>query len=429
MKLRIPALLLSVICFGLFGASTAQARQADDQIAIQLGAIQLGIADLSAATAQQQAEALAQGRLALKATQTKFDPQAFVVGATTPQPQSAEFRAQLEQAVENALADPVSLNVDGTVTLINGRKTKAKGKLDPASATASSIVNTALLRIPNVSPQLVVNGIQAAVTGKFGRPGTGLQDAYRLADRAMSIGLRTYARGTRQWGAISSTSVSLPNFSDETIGGVAPSLNGLMDAASGIAANAINALGTLKTTPDVVAGITASLVRGAARFQKTSQTAINGNLVRYGGTTSATATGLVAQVAGTAQGDWSNATSGDLLNAIVSGAMRAAKKQVVSVAYGAAVGFAGTYVSTGGSAATFDINAAAADILASFKTTRAVRAKNEFDVNAAIVAGLNVGLNPANWSDPVNGVAGLGGIKNFTVVNGGGAPLTDTVGL
>lgn len=429
MKIRSITLFFSLLCCGLFGWNSAQAQLTDDQIAIQLGAIQLGIADLSTATAQEQVNALAQGRLALKATQTKFDPQAFVAGATTPQPQSAEFRTQLEQATQNALANPLSLLVNGRATLANGRSVKAKGKLDPSATTASAIVNTALRRIPNASPQLVVNGIQAAAADKFGKPGTGLKDAYRLAERAMTVGLRTYAKGTRQWGPISSTAPSLPNFSDATVDGVAPSLNGLMDAASGIAANAINALGTLKTTPDVVAGITASLVKGAARFQKTSQTTIGGQLVRYGGTTSATATGLVGQVAGTAQSDWTNATSGDLLNAIVRGAMRSSRKQVVSIAYGAAVGFAGTYTATGGSAAAFDINTAAADILGSFKATKAVRAKNEFDVNSAILAGLNVGLNSANWSDPVNGVAGLGGIKDFTVVNGGGAPLTDTVGL
>jgi len=248
----------------------------------------------------------------------------------------------------------------------------------------------------------------------------------------MQNSLRTYARGTRQWGPVSGTAPSLPNFTARPVNGVAPNLNGLMDAASAIAANAINALGAAKETPDTVANMTAALVRGAVRFQKTSQTAVNGQLVRFGGTAGATATALVAQVAGDSQSDWKDGDSALLLQAVVNGAMRVARKQVVAIAYGAAAGFAGTYAATTEPALRnggFDINQVAADILASFRTTRAVTARNEFDVNQAILAGLRAGLDETNWNDPVNGIAGIGGIRDFEIVNGQGDPLTDTVGL
>jgi hypothetical protein len=424
--------LLLAISLSAFGNATSfaqQATQQSDQVAIQLGSIQLGIPNIAAATSQQQANALLQGRLALAATEANFANKTFVTGAVCPLPQSADFRSQLESAVQNALDNPINEQISGTVPLADGGSAKVSAVLDPSLTKASAILKLALARIPNASPGLVINAISAAVAERFGQSGKGLADANQLAELAMTRALRTYAKGTRQWGPISVTPPSLPNFKPGAVNDVDPSRNGLMDAAAAVAANAINALGTLKTDPDAVANLTASLVKGAAKFQRTSQTAFAGQSMRYGGSASATATGLVAQVAGVAQGDWTNATSGDLLNAIVTGAMKSAKKWVVPIAYGAAAGFAGTYVATGGSVGAFDINAIASDILASFQGNQAVKKSNQADVSAAILLGLQVGLDQANWADPVNGVAGITGIQNFTVINGGGTPLTDTVGL
>lgn len=432
MKTSVTNIIAFSLSILVLGGSSLSASQQSDQIAVHLGAIQLGIPDLASASDQQKANALAQGRLALGATQAKFNPDSFVEGAVTPSPQSEAFRTQLLQAVQKALTAPLNGSISGNVALQNGKQSKVNAVLDPALTTASAILDFALKRIPNTGPGLAIAAIEAAVASpqKFGAPGTGVADANKAAGIAMNLALRTYAKGTRQWGPTSTTPPSLPNFSGKPVNGVAPSLNGLMDAAAATAANAINALGSaLKDDPDVVAGITASLVKSAARFQKISQTPPEGTPARFGGTAGATATALVSQVAGNAQADWTNATSGDLLNAIVSGAMKAAKRQVVAVAYGAAAGFAGTFVATGGSQAAFDINAVAAKILASFKETKAVKASNEVSVNAAILAGLNVGLDQANWNDAADGVAGIGGIKDFTVVNGSGTPLTDTVGL
>jgi hypothetical protein len=431
MKSSVKNILARCFCMFAIAGTTAFAQsssQQANQIAAQLGAIQLGIADIAAATPQQQANALAQGRLALSVTKSTYGKTAFVAGANAPDPQSQAFRNQLQQATVAALENPLNISISGSATLTNGKSINVRGSLDPTKTSASQIFNFTALRLPNVSPGLVIDAISSA--SNFGAPGSASADINKLAELAMLRALRTYRNGTQQWGSISTTAPSLPNFRTSTINGVAPSLNGLMDAAAATAANAINALApALKSDPDVVAGMTASLVKAAAKFQKTSQTVIGGNVVRFSGSTGATATALIAQVAGNAQGDWTNVTTGNLLNAVVSGAMTAARNQVIAVAYGAAAGFAGTFVATGGSLASFDINAVAADILASFKQTTAVRSRNEANVNAAILAGLNVGLNQANWADPVNGVAGIGGIKDFTVVNGSGVPLTDTVGL
>jgi hypothetical protein len=372
---------------------------------------------------------MAQGRLALAATQGKFNPQAFVVDSVVPEPQSSAFRTQLEQAVINALANPVNLAVNGTAPLKNGKNSKIKVTLASSKTTASAILSQALARIPNAGPLLVSKTIESAVADNYGKPGTGLNDAYKAATLAMRSGLKTYVKGTRQWGVLTSTGPSLPNFTPNTANGVNPNLDGLMNAASAISANAVNALGASKN-PDTVTNMTAALVKGAFVFQKSSQSLMNGTqLARYGGAVSAASTALVAQVAGVAENDWTNVSTGALLTAVVNGAMQAAKSQVVAVAYGAAAGFAGTFIGTGGVLADFDVNATTAAILASFQTAKGVTAKNKANVNQAILAGLNAGLNQANWNDPINGVAGVGGIKDFTVVNGTGDPLTDTIGL
>ncbi len=424
-QLRLPIVALCLAITGLAAATPARAAQSLDQIAIQLGAIQLGIADISTATAQQQANALVQGQLALAASQSSFNPANFVVGATTPAPQSTTFQQQLYTATEKALSDPLTVEVAGLVTVGGSVKpVKAKGSLDPAGTTASSILDETLKRLPNNGPGLVGQAVAAAVASPqvFGKPGTGLADANKAAGLAMKATLQTYAKGTQQWAGVP----PLPNFTDETVNGVPPNLNGLTDAAAAVAANSINGLGAvLKSVPGNVSAMTATLISSALSTQKSSQAIVDGDSPRYGGTVSASSTGIVAQVAGNQQSTW----AGPVLQAVVDGAISAAKKEVLAVAYGVSAGFAGTYIGTGGAVASFDKNVVAGDILASFQGTKGVTKKNQASVSAAILAGLNVGLDAANWNDPVNGVAGIGGIKDFTVVNGTGSPLTDTVGL
>lgn len=426
-----PIAILIVLVSGVLAAGPVRAQQPpppqqSDQIAIQLGAIQLGL-EIASATSSDKARALAQGRLALGATTATF-PTINFVAATTPSPQSSEFREQLQQATIAALQNPVTDRISDSVTLHNGRVIRVTGNLNPGLTSASKIFNLVTLRLPNIPPGLVFDAI--ASSGNFGAAGSGPADANRIAERAMVNALTTYARGTRQWGPVSTASPSLPNFGTSTVNGVVPSLNGLMDAASAVAANSISALASgdpASLDPDATAAMTASLIKGAATFQKMSQTVVGGQTPRYGGALGATTTGLIAQFAGVAQGDWNNLATGDLLNAVVSGALTAAKNQFIAIGYGAAAGFAGTYTATGGT--SLAVNTVAASILASFQGTQLVPSKRLPQLNAAIVAGLRAGLDAANWSDPVNGVAGIGGIKDFTVVNGTGAPLTDTVGL
>ena len=422
-------ILLAAISLCVFSNANSYAQQPlqqSEQVAIQLGAIQLGIANIGAASAQQKADALAQGRLALGATATTYNPSVFVKGYTAdnPSPQSQDFRDQLEQATLAALQSPVTVNVNSRVTLADNKSIVVRGSLAAGLTTASQIFNFTTGRIPNISPGLVAEAIKAALAVPRVFRGSGSADVNLVAESAMLNALRTYAFGTRQWGPISTTSPSLPNFSTLVVNGVAPSINGLMDAASAVAANAINALDS--SNPNDIAAMTASLVRGAAIYQKTSQTVVSGTVPRFGGAVAAATVGLVAQVAGEKQNDWSDEP---LLNAVVSGAMTGAKRQFVAIGYGAAAGFAGTYIATEGDVNAFNLNSVAADIFSSFQTLNLVQNKNLAQLNAAILAGLRAGLDEANWTDPVNGIAGIGGIKDFTAINGEGTPLTDTVGL
>jgi hypothetical protein len=422
------AVRVAVAALVCCGTSVLAQSQSGDQVAIQLGAIQLRISDVKSATAQNQANALVQGRLAMATTDFTYSTTKFVSGSTPQAPQSSTFRDQLYQAVQAALASPLDVQISGNVPLSGGSSVAVSAGLSPVKTTASAVLETALRRIPNSGPGLVGSAVDASVNERFGKPGKGEDNARKAATMAMSYSLRTYAAGTVQWPATSTTPPSLPNFSLTTVNGVPPSQNGLMDAAAAIAANAINGLGDLKGNDSSVAAMTTALVRGADQFQKTSQQIGSaGASFRFGGTISAASTGLIAQFAGDANNNWSSLS---VLDAIVQGAVQAvSKRNLIAVAYGVAAGFSGTYFATNDNSPTgFDINDATSDIIAALQSAGCVNSKNQVNFNKAVFDGLNMGLS-GNWSDPVNGLAGIDGIKDFTVVNGVGAPLTDTVGL
>jgi hypothetical protein len=122
-----PILLLTVICQATFGQSSVVFQHPKDQIAMQLGAIQMGYAvpfilvSKNATNAQQAANALAMGRYALDATVAK--PTTKVQGAVnSPAVDTVEFRDQLYQAVEAVITSPVTGSVRGIVTLQGGKK-------------------------------------------------------------------------------------------------------------------------------------------------------------------------------------------------------------------------------------------------------------------------------------------------------------------
>jgi sulfatase modifying factor 1 len=109
----------------------------NDQIAIQLGAIQMGYttpfvltASSNATVKQQACNALVQGRKAMASTAVA--PGLNVQGAVNaPAVDSVEFRDQLYQAVENVVTTPLKATVSGVATLVGGRKASARAYLNP----------------------------------------------------------------------------------------------------------------------------------------------------------------------------------------------------------------------------------------------------------------------------------------------------------
>jgi hypothetical protein len=102
-----------------------------DQIALQLGAIQMGYATngspFNPTDPQQAANALAQGRIALSVT-NGFGTN-NVVGATQP----TNYGAQLDAAVQAVLSAPATSNIKGKATLANGKSQTVTANLSPPS--------------------------------------------------------------------------------------------------------------------------------------------------------------------------------------------------------------------------------------------------------------------------------------------------------
>jgi hypothetical protein len=103
----------------------AKAQTPKDQIALQLGAIQMGYqvpfavsANSSVIQKQQAANALVMGRNAMNATASM--PAATVKGVVkSPNVNTVEYRDQLYSAVEYVVTSPVNATVNGTVVMSN----------------------------------------------------------------------------------------------------------------------------------------------------------------------------------------------------------------------------------------------------------------------------------------------------------------------
>jgi hypothetical protein len=312
---------------GLTGKATA--TQENDQLAIQLGAIQLGYTTNRAWTTNSQliANALTQGNQALLARTTAEYKQ--YVGTTNistnyaPVAQSSSFRDQLYQATLSALSAPVTytnrfnppINV---VVYTSSTKRTSTNKvtalsLNPTLTTPSKIAGLATARIPNQSLGLISNAVAASVfigsTNTYGvvfplfgtqpaaatvKKATNDQSVYNLnvktaaaqianagtvANAAMTAALKAYATGTTQWVAVNKTtgpasnSVYLPNYTTKAIGPTLnaqnPALLSLANAAAAVAANAINGLGSINTNTTAstanLYGKTAGNVQAIAR--------------------------------------------------------------------------------------------------------------------------------------------------------------------
>ncbi len=114
---------------GRLCAQTANTLQhPKDQIALQLGAIQMGYTvpftltgNISLQKMQQAVNALVMGRNALDATVAK--PAVQVVGAVdSPSVDTVEYRDQLYAAVENVVTSPVVATIKGSATVTGNKK-------------------------------------------------------------------------------------------------------------------------------------------------------------------------------------------------------------------------------------------------------------------------------------------------------------------
>jgi hypothetical protein len=303
---RIPSMLAAAAIIA-GGASQAYAQNtATDQIAIWLGATQLGYSSsyTPGANSTNDASALRQGQLALAATAANFNKTAFVVRpgttnrAVVPDPQTAAFRSQYLAAVQRALTTPTTGSLT-RVPVVTQNPTSGRlstnpisGNLNPASTTPTLILNSVVAKMPNFGPAIVSNAVAATMAGTTGTNGiftptwgaapkptkanlsssnninlfnsrtasTQLSNAGKAASAALTAASKAYTRGTvnwQGWPANGATNPNgyLPNFGVTTLGPrggtgsqlQAPNLTGLADTASAVAANAINGLGAVNT--------------------------------------------------------------------------------------------------------------------------------------------------------------------------------------
>ena len=375
-----------MLLFTVVGSFKASATEQTDQVAVQLGAIQLGYSGLvSSLTSQQQANALTQGNLALAATTANYSASVsagkFVANATCPNPQSSTFRVQLYTATVNALQYPVT-NLSGisklTVTYASGKTTIVTADLNPTKTTPDLVAGVSTAKIPNYGSSFASNAVAASLacttnTNGIVFPVWGAQpssanvtkyatNSYALnvttqkaqlatagkaASAAMTAALKVYATGTVNWAAYPKTGVPtngsyLPNFGTTTINSgtnaQSPNQTGLADAAAAVAAESINGLGAINTNSSLVNsglyGITTSnatsiaqaLTTAALAFQATSTKVISGETHYSYGALGADAFGLITQTAGTTNAVWGGQATGGLtsiLNGLVNGMVKA----------------------------------------------------------------------------------------------------------
>jgi len=459
----------------------ARASQQSDQVAVQLGAIQLGITLDGATTAQNLANCLVQGRNFMAAKATMKDGSIYYVGSAAITPASVQrstAQEQLQMATQRALSNPVTnlVGIKGlSVTTTTGTKTKTTkvtAVLDPQKTTAAAVFSVTSKLIPNFGPDLVKYGVEAAMRGGGtpvfnykGKDAAAIQkaqitDAAKIAQAALSASLKTYVSGTVNWAKVPKTGPLLgarylPNFSANTIptkaapGGTtqASHLIGISSSAAAISANAINGLGAIsglygKTSANVQA-LTTSLVKGANAFQKTSM--LNGTTSV--GAIGAATLGIVAQVAGVENNNWGLSLAANdtnaILQGIVTGAVKAAKSQMSAIAAGVAQGFTGTYLVTKTNVKADNLvdfkTANVSDILNSFVLAGAVKLGTTAATNLQLLIGDSIAQAYTKFGYDTNGdrtlvpaisdLTGAPGIKDFALVNGVGSPVTDTVGL
>jgi len=542
-KKTFPLLLATAGAFISF-SSSARADAAADQIAMQLGAIQLGYStpynpsadDLTNGVA---ASILKQGQLALATTTANFTTTAYVVkpGTTNPtvvaNPQTDQFRGQYLAAVQNALANPTTATIPKTTVSTYNPVSKryipvanVTGTLTPAATTPSTILSAVIADMPNFAPDLVGRAVSATMAGATNSSGifiptwgaapkptaanlsssnninvfnqktaaTQLSNAGKAASAALTAACKAYAAGTVNWqkwpvNGVTNSNGYLPNFGLTTNGpkgGSAnqiqtPDLKGLADAASAVAANAINGLGAVDMnnpsnglygkTQVNVQSIAQQMINAAKAFQATS-TSTKGGLIYGTGSLGAASFGLITQVAGYQQSNgvptsggnqsWGAQGSPDtftyLLNGVVRGAVAAVGATnlnfLKAIATGVAQGFTAAYLQTQYNADKTTIMSLAN--FSALNTQQITQAFSSAGVSSSVISQLNslgsvssgiantygcFDTNSGIWSFGSNNsngltIAGAPGINlgntnnGITpLINGVGSPVTDTTGL
>ena len=149
MKLKANLLTFTAsVLLALVGQAVAQTPK--DQIALQLGAIQMGykvpfaVSANSTATQKQQAvNSLVMGRNAMNATVAL--PAANVKGVVkSPKVNSADYRDQLYSAVEYVVTSPVSASINGSVVMSNN----ATVTVNATALKAASVSNDWMNPVP-----------------------------------------------------------------------------------------------------------------------------------------------------------------------------------------------------------------------------------------------------------------------------------------
>lgn len=290
-------------------AQTASVNQQSDQIAIQLGAIELGytatnkpftiVLPLTTLEQQQIANALYQGRLAMATATNTYSANLSKSVATRPPatplnfpaPTSTAFQNQYFDATLNALSIP-ALYTGGfsgiKVGLSNSANVSITGSLNPTLCTASQIAAVTTAALPNRGPALAQSAVNAAMAytstngynvpklGKFTPPSnatltnatalynfnlktanTQLANAGTAASAALTAACKAYKTGTKNWVAVSASTGPvtntqyLPNFGKVNFGPAnnpqLPTIIGLDGAVAAVSANAINGLGNYNT--------------------------------------------------------------------------------------------------------------------------------------------------------------------------------------
>lgn len=189
------AVIFSFLAIQLSFSQTNPALQHPrDQIALQLGAIQMGytvpfqLVSGNATNAQQAANALLMGRNALDATVAK--PAAKVQGfVDSPAVDTVEYRDQLYQAVEAVVTSPVRGAVKGSVSLVGSNRKQS------VTATLTAPPNSYTIPVPfavEANSSVTSLDAQAIISGQLPIPATSLPAMQVVTQNTTAAPNRSY---------------------------------------------------------------------------------------------------------------------------------------------------------------------------------------------------------------------------------------------